>query len=146
MKKLRKIALLIFIEACFMTVRAQVVATEAWARPSDPDERSAPVYVKLLSPKDTRLISARSSSAESVEVHAATVDKGGKTVLPATNFQLYAGKTLEFKPDGYHLMLSDIKKPIRVGFEVQITLIFQSTDGAREVVYVHAPVTLTKPK
>ena len=59
---------------------------------------------------------------------------------------MHAGKTLEFKPEGYHLMLVDVKKPIRAGFEVQITLIFQNADGAREVVYVHAPVSLTKPK
>ncbi|NBW78565.1 MAG: copper chaperone PCu(A)C [Betaproteobacteria bacterium] len=146
MKLFRKIALLLLVEACFVTARAQVIATEAWARPNDPNERSAPVYMQLLSPKDTRLISARSSSAEAVEVHGATPDKGGKTMHPVVDLQLHAGKTLEFKPDGYHLMLVEIKKPIKAGFEVQITLIFQSTDGAREVVYVHAPVSLTQPK
>lgn len=146
MKLLRKIALLVLVEVCFVTARAQVVATEAWARPSDPNERSAPVYMQLLSPKDTKLISARSSSAEAVEVHGAAQDKGGKTMHPVVDLQLHAGKTLEFKPDGYHLMLVDVKKPIRAGFEVQITLIFQNVDGAREVVYVHAPVSLSKPK
>ncbi|APW42907.1 copper chaperone PCu(A)C [Rhodoferax saidenbachensis] len=146
MKLLRKIALLVLVEACFVTARAQVIATEAWVRPSDPNERSAPVYMRLLSPKDTKLISARSTSAEAVEVHEMDLDTGGKAMHSVVDLQLQAGKTLELKSDGYHLMLTDIKKPIRAGFEVQITLIFQNADGAREVVYVHAPVSSTKPK
>jgi copper(I)-binding protein len=145
MKQLRKIALLGLVEACFVTARAQVITTDAWVRPSDANERSAPVYMRLLSLKDTKLISARSTSAEAVEVHGVDPDKGGKAMHTVVDLQLHAGKTLEFKPDGYHLMLTDIKKPIRAGFEVQITLIFQNADGAREVVYVHAPVSLLKP-
>ncbi|WP_170211824.1 copper chaperone PCu(A)C [Rhodoferax bucti] len=146
MKLIRKVTLLVLVEACFVTARAQVVATDAWVRPGISNESSTPVYMSLVSSKDTRLISARSTVAEVVEVHGVAQDKGGKTIHPVVDLKLLAGKPLEFKPDGYHLALTDIKKPIRAGFEVQITLIFQSADGTREVVYVHAPVSLTKPK
>lgn len=146
MKLLRKIAFLILAQVWFVAADAQVVVTDAWARPSGASDKASPVYMNLLSPKDSKLISVRSSFAETVEVHSSAQGKEGKAMHPLAELQLHAGKPLEFKPDGYHLMLTDLKKPIRAGFEVQITLIFQDADGTRDVVYVHAPVSLTKPK
>lgn len=56
-----------------------------------------------------------------------------------------AGEPVEFKAGSYHLMFMDLKQPARAGFEAQITLVFEGSDGKRESVYVHAPIANTSP-
>ncbi len=70
---------------------------------------------------------------------------GIETALPVIENKSTPGQTLEFKAGGYHLMLMDLKQPVRVGFEVQLTLVFEGKDGKRESVYVHAPIANKSP-
>jgi copper(I)-binding protein len=43
-------------------------------------------------------------------------------------------------------MMMGLKKQLKVGTEVQITLVFKNTKDEIETTYVHAPVALTQPK
>lgn len=43
--------------------------------------------------------------------------------------ELPAGKTVELKPGGYHLMLMDLKQPFAKGSTVPVTLHFRDTKG-----------------
>jgi copper(I)-binding protein len=63
---------------------------------------------------------------------------------PVNGLRLTANQPLELKSGGYHLMMMDLKKPLKVGTEVQITLVFKNANGESETTYVHAPVALTK--
>ena len=42
-------------------------------------------------------------------------------------------------------MLMDLKKQIKSGHEVQISLVFESAKGQRETLYVHASVRISAP-
>ena len=53
---------------------------------------------------------------------------------------LPAGKAVEFKPGGYHVMLLDLKAPLAAGSTVELTLVVEGKDGKRETVLVKAPV------
>ena len=53
--------------------------------------------------------------------------------------ELPAGKAVELKPGGYHVMLMDLKKPLAAGETVPISLVIE-TAGKRETVEVKAPV------
>lgn len=53
---------------------------------------------------------------------------------------LPAGKTVELKPGGYHVMLLDLKQQVQEGQTVPLTLIIEGKDGKRESVQVQAPV------
>ena len=58
--------------------------------------------------------------------------------IPGLN--LPAGKLVELRPGGYHLMMMDLKQPLREGTSVAVTLVIESRDGKRESVEVMAPV------
>jgi copper(I)-binding protein len=58
--------------------------------------------------------------------------------IPA--LELPAGKTVELKPGGYHVMLLDLKQQVKEGDTVPLTLVFEGKDGTRETVEVKAPV------
>ena len=53
---------------------------------------------------------------------------------------LPAGKSVELKPGGYHVMLIDLVKPLRPGEQVPISLTFLAADGRKSTVEVKAMV------
>ncbi|CAM8620331.1 Copper chaperone PCuAC [Comamonadaceae bacterium] len=73
------------------------------------------------------------------------LEQGVMSMRPIKGLLIPAGEPVELKSGGYHLMLMDLKQPIRAGFELQITLVFESSDGKRESIYVHAPIANTSP-
>ena len=77
--------------------------------------------MRMASKKDTKLISANSDAAGVVEVHEMTMEKDIMRMRAVDGLQLAAGKPLELKAGGYHLMMMDLKKQLKVGFEVQIS-------------------------
>jgi len=58
--------------------------------------------------------------------------------IPALD--LPAGKAVELKPGGYHLMLMDLKQQVKAGDTVPLTLVFEDKAGKRESVEVKAEV------
>jgi copper(I)-binding protein len=58
----------------------------------------------------------------------------------AGGLDLPAGKTVELKPGGYHVMLMDLKQQLKEGDSVPVTLVFEGKDGRKESVELKAPV------
>ena len=149
MKKLFQSSIYILIPLIALSAsaaQAQVTITEAWVRATVPNQSATGAFMRMASKKDTKLISANSDAAGAVEVHEMTMEKDIMRMRAVDGLQLAAGKPLELKAGGYHLMMMDLKKQLKVGFEVQISLVFQNANGERETVNVHAPVALNKPK
>jgi copper(I)-binding protein len=53
---------------------------------------------------------------------------------------LPAGKQIRFAPGGYHIMLMDLKQPVKNGDSVPIMLTVEYPDKKRETVEVKAQV------
>jgi copper(I)-binding protein len=58
--------------------------------------------------------------------------------MPA--LELPAGKAVELKPGGYHVMLMDLKQPLKNGESVPLTLVVEGKDGKRETLELKVPV------
>jgi len=54
--------------------------------------------------------------------------------------ELPAGKAVELKPGGYHVMLLDLKQQLKNGDSVALSLVVEGKDGKRETVEIKAPV------
>jgi copper(I)-binding protein len=54
--------------------------------------------------------------------------------------ELPAGKTVKFTPGAYHLMLLELKRPLRAGDVVPLTLEIEARDGKRTKVEIKAEV------
>jgi len=54
--------------------------------------------------------------------------------------ELPAGKAVELKPGGYHVMLMDLKQPLKTGDTVTVSLVVEAAGGKRETVEVKAVV------
>jgi len=53
---------------------------------------------------------------------------------------LPAGQTVELKPGGYHVMLMDLKAPVKAGEVVPLTLTLESAGGQRSTLDIQAEV------
>ena len=53
---------------------------------------------------------------------------------------LPAGKMVELKPGGYHVMMMDLKRELKAGETVPVTLVVEGADNKRESIEVKAMV------
>jgi copper(I)-binding protein len=89
---------------------------------------------------DDALTSVRSEDADSTEIHATSMDdKGVMHMDQVKQVSIPAHGKVEFKPEGYHIMLMGLKRPLRKGERVPITLEFYRAGSLRVEAVVLAP-------
>ncbi|AOF84633.1 hypothetical protein BSY239_435 [Hydrogenophaga sp. RAC07] len=66
------------------------------------------------------------------------MDKDVMKMRAVTALPLPAGKVVELKPGSYHVMLMDLKGPVKAGDVVPVTLVLESKDGLRSTLEVKA--------
>lgn len=75
-----------------------------------------------------QLIKAESPVANIVELHTHINENGVMKMREVTAIEIKAGGQTELKPGSYHVMLIDLKQPLKEGEQVPITLKFD--DGS----------------
>ncbi len=120
--------------------QAQVAVKDAWVRATVAQQKATGAFMQLTSPKDVRLVAASSPLTPVVEVHEMTMENNVMRMRQIPVLELAAGKTVELKPGGYHVMLMDLKQPVKTGDTVPLTLVFEDKDGKRESLNVQAQV------
>ncbi|GGD94227.1 hypothetical protein GCM10011390_11190 [Aureimonas endophytica] len=108
-----------------------------WSRATPPGAKVGAGYLGLKNEGSAadRLIGMASPAAERVEIHDMALDNGVMTMRPVTGgLEIPPGKTVTFKPSGLHLMLIDLKAPLKLGDKVPLTLTFEK--GGKVDVYL----------
>ncbi len=120
---------------------AQTTVTEPWVRATVAQQTASGLFARITSVKGARLVAASSPLAGAVEIHEMRMDGDVMRMraLPR-GLELPAGKAVELSPGGYHLMLMDLKQPLKAGDTVAVTLVIEAADKQRESVLVQAPV------
>ena len=119
--------------------QAQTTVKDPWARATVAQQKASGAFMQLQSAKGGKLLSASSPVAGVVEIHEMAMDGNVMKMRAVSALELPAGKAVDLKPGGYHVMLMDLKKPLAVGDTVPITLVVES-GGQRETVEVKAAV------
>lgn len=122
---------------------AQADVTQAWVRPTVARQTSTGAFMRITAHDDARLVDASSPQARRVEIHEMKIDNGIMKMRPVDSVPLPAGQAVELKSGGYHLMLVDLKAPLKTGASVPITLIIETRNGRRESLTLEAPVRPT---
>lgn len=122
------------------TAWAQVSVKEPWVRATVPQQKSTGAFMQLIAEQDARLVEVRSPAAKVVEVHEMAMENNVMKMRAVPALALPAGKAVELKPGGYHVMLIDLVAPIKEGERVPLTLVVEGKDGKRETVDVSADV------
>lgn len=119
---------------------AEVVVENAWVRATVAQQQATGAFMRITSPKDATFVAASSPLTPAVEVHEMAMEGDMMRMRQVQSVDLPAGRTVELKPGGYHIMLMNLKRQVKEGDVVPLTLVFQHRDGSREIREVKAPV------
>jgi copper(I)-binding protein len=110
---------------------AQTLKVEnAWARATVPGQKNGSVYLDLTSASDAVLVAVGSLVAQSAELHSSSMDGGVMRMRALPRLELPAGRTVRLTPGTMHVMLVDLKQPLKVGDKVPLTLSVQSSGSS----------------
>jgi hypothetical protein len=123
------------------TAGAQVVEVkDPWARATAPGQKAGGVFMQLKSAGGGALVAAESPAANVVEIHEMAMEGNVMRMRAIPKLDLPAGQTVELKPGGYHVMLIDLKAPLKKGDMVPVKLKVQGKDGKPAEIEVKAEV------
>jgi copper(I)-binding protein len=119
---------------------AQVAVGDPWVRATVPQQQASGAFMTLTAARGARLIEARSPVAGVVEIHEMAMEGNVMRMRAIPGLDLPAGRPVQLKPGGHHVMLMALKQTLNAGDTVPITLVFENADRQRETLEVRAPV------
>lgn len=106
---------------------------QPWARPTVQGQSAGGAYLRVVGGSSPdRLVGADAAIAGRVELHSMSMDGQVMRMRPVDAVDVPAGRTVELRPGGLHLMLLDLKTPLKTGNRFPLTLRFERA-GAVQV-------------
>jgi copper(I)-binding protein len=102
--------------------------TQAWSRATPKGAKIGSGYLTIENKGSApdRLVGISADIAGKVEVHEMAMNNGVMTMRPLDKgLTIDPGKTVKLAPGGYHLMMFDLKSPLKQGDKVPVTLEFE---------------------
>lgn len=101
---------------------------DAWARATAGQSKIGAAYLKIKNGGTTtdRLIAATTPVAGTVELHATVQEGDVMRMQKLDSIEIAPGATVEFRPNGMHVMLIGVGAPLKQGARFPLTLVFAS--------------------
>jgi periplasmic copper chaperone A len=98
-----------------------------FARATPPGAKTGGVFLTVDNAGNTadRLVRASTPVAAAVALHQVVLDNGVMRMRAVPSVEVIPGGRLELTPSGYHLMLLDLKQPLKAGERFPLTLTFE---------------------
>jgi periplasmic copper chaperone A len=136
MKKLSSITTLASLLVVLLGVPAQaedvkagdLVISRAWSRATPSGAKVAGGYLTIENRGSApdRLVGGSGDVASKLEVHEMAMENGVMKMRALDQgLVIEPGKTVKLAPGGYHLMMFDLKNPLKQGEKVPVTLEFE---------------------
>ena len=115
--------------ACAEEIKAgDLVISQAWSRATPGGAKIGGGYLTIENKGTTpdRLIHTSGDFAGKIEVHEMAMKNGVMTMRPLDNgLTIEPGKIVKLAPGGFHLMMFDLKSPLKQGDKVPVILEFE---------------------
>jgi periplasmic copper chaperone A len=147
MKTIKHLLAAALTTACAVSAFAQTVTvTDAWARATVQGQQATGAFMKITAKDNAKLVGVSSPVAGVAEVHEMKMDKDVMKMAALPNgLDLPAGKAVELKPGGYHVMLMDLKAPLSKDSTIPLTLIVQDAKGVKSNIELKLLVGMQAP-
>ena len=103
--------------------------SDAWISPSRPGQTVVGGYMRLRSAQHAALVQIDTDMAAKVEMHQMSMQNDIMRMRRLDRLELPAGQTVDLAPGARHLMLFDVRRPLKTGDMVTLTLTLQLADG-----------------
>lgn len=126
MRQLLSAVLLLIAADAFAQNSGDITVLSIWARATPPGAKSGAVYLTLRNrgAADDRLIGVTTPVASQAGLHAETMENGVMEMRPLASVDVAPGATASLKPGGNHIMLTGLKRPLKQGDHIPLTLKF----------------------
>jgi copper(I)-binding protein len=104
---------------------APLLVTNAWIRKPPPGLDSAALYFTVKNPskgRDVFIVRATSSLAANAMIHESSTVNGQSRMRMKAEVKIAGGQSVAFAPEGLHVMLTGLTRPLEVGDKVPVTL------------------------
>jgi periplasmic copper chaperone A len=105
-----------------------LIINQAWSRATPGGAKIGAGYLTIENKGSAadRLIAISGEVAGKIEVHEMAMNNGVMSMRPLEQgLTVDPGKTVTLAPGGYHLMMTDLKKPLKQGDKLPLTLEFE---------------------
>ncbi|MGB7739310.1 MAG: copper chaperone PCu(A)C [Steroidobacteraceae bacterium] len=117
-----------------------VTVSGAWARATPPGMTVAAVYLTLTGgPQTDRLVGAATPRAGMAQIHVVSEAEGMARMRPTEGVDVPAHASVALAPQGTHIMLMDLPRPLVAGEHFPLTLQFEQAGKIDVSVAVRAP-------
>ena len=117
---------------------ADVSVRDAWVRATVQGQSSTGAYLVISSDREVTLNAASSGWADRCALHEMKMHGDMMMMMPIEKLPVTPGKALVLDEKNYHIMLEGLKRQVRAGDKVPLTLTFIDAKGARQQVAVAA--------
>ena len=118
-----------------------VEVKDGWVRASVPGQGATGAFMKITAKDGARLVGVASPAAGVAQVHEMAMGGGIMRMREVVGgLDLPAGKTVELKPGGFHLMLMDLRAALPKNSTVALTLTLKDTKGQQSQMELTLPV------
>jgi copper(I)-binding protein len=124
---------------------APVSVTGAWSRATLPHQNQGAAYLTLQSAGGDTLTDISSPEAGMVMLHQSTQKNGMAGMEDMDSLALPASQPVTLAPGGTHLMLMDLKRALKPGDTLHLSLHF-AKGGSQDVAVPVLPVRATGPQ
>ncbi len=139
------LALMALPAAAHPPAASPVKVEAAWIRASVPGQSGTGAFMRLTAQEPMSLVGLTSPVAGVAEVHEMKLEGDVMRMRAIASLALPAGQAVELKPGGYHLMLMDLKSPLKADTRVPLTLVLRDAKGAERRVELQLPVAVRAP-
>lgn len=120
---------------------ADINVKAPWVRGTVTGQQATGAFMEITSTTGATLIGASSPIANITEIHEMKMDGGVMKMRAVARLDLPAGKPVTLGPgDNYHVMLMELKQPLKKGDFVPLTLRVESKDKRVEAIEIKAEV------
>lgn len=119
---------------------AQVSVSDPWIRATVPAQKATGAFMRVQSATPARLVGVQTEAAGRAELHEMAMDGQTMRMRRVESIELPAGKPVNLASGGYHVMLMDLKRQVKEGEKIELTLTVQDAAGKRQDVKISVPV------
>ena len=117
----------------------------AWARASVQGQTSSGAFMRITASEPLQLLRAETPLAGHAEVHEMKMDGNVMRMRALPELDLPAGKAVDLKPGGFHIMLMDLKAPLAKDTQMPLALVFKDAKGQERRMDLQVPVATVPP-
>ena len=124
----------------FAQSKGDLEIEKPWARATAPGASVGGGYLVIRNngAAGDRLVGVTSPASARVEMHEMAMEKDVMRMREVKGVDVPAKKSVEFRPGGFHLMLIELKAPLRQGDKVPVKLRFEKAGEVKAELAVEA--------